>query len=450
MPVPGVIRRRRRVPAVFRFAVVALAVVSLAVALGATGPLAVSRVAAATQEPICPGGPVTLALLVTMHGDPARLGTRYDTQTNEHAVTCFGDADITVTGFVASPEGLGGVVAYTVSPAWMDTWNARGSRFLAVGDRMAAPGAAAGPFLAVAVAPDLLESFDGLAGSWVTVTGQFDAPDALGCSVHSGIGGSGVPDARDIVELCRTSFVVDRVTPAADVCPGDPDLAAVLAVPDEMRAACFGDNTLQLEGWGWTLMNTWPGVQVPPSLSRDFALAPDLEGDSLWVFLPPSVALPPPEGTPWAERDGIAPGDAWWRITGHFADQRADDCRPRDGDTTDGLPVVFTPHETQAFCRNHFVITRLVWVRDHLAPTSNPGPNPTATPTSTEGQPASPSPSSPAAVATPAPAATSAAPGQTEPGGVSSAGGTGLIVLAPLAALLLGIAVLLAVRRRAA
>jgi hypothetical protein len=130
-------------------------------------------------------------------------------------------------------------------------------------------------------------------------------------------------------------------------------------------------------------------VRVPNTLIGDFALGEMPEPDGLWVFLPRSVPLPDPEGTPWEQRDGIAPGDAWWRVTGHFDDPRAQGCVPRAGDAIDGVPVVMSVAEVLAFCRNHFVVERLEWIPS--GPVSREGPTSTGAPRasgpSTDGMP---------------------------------------------------------------
>jgi hypothetical protein len=145
-------------------------------------------------------------------------------------------------------------------------------------------------------------------------------------------------------------------------CREPSSLAAIQSVPGARRASCFGSRSITFTAWGWDLFNVWPGLQVPDALGTDFALATTADATPLWVFLPPSVALPNPTGTPWENRDGIAPGDAWWRVTGHFDDPLAAACVPVEGDTIDDIPVVKSVREVRAFCRNHFVIDRLVWL----------------------------------------------------------------------------------------
>jgi hypothetical protein len=147
-------------------------------------------------------------------------------------------------------------------------------------------------------------------------------------------------------------------------CREPSSLAAILAVPEARRARCFASRPITFQAWGWDQFNTWPGLRLPGAwVGRDFVLATKLGSDSLSVFLPRSVALPDRAGTPWEHRDGIAPGDAWWRVTGHFDDPLAAECVPAPDDTNDGVPVLKSAGEVLAFCRNHFVVDRLVWLR---------------------------------------------------------------------------------------
>jgi len=289
-----------------------------------------------------------------MRLDNGPLGRRYAATLapglNERALECFGSDELSFPAFVASPEGLGGTVAYVITPAWLDTWNASGLYYLASSDREAAPGSPNGPFFQVAVPPESRSAFDARRGMWATITGRFDAPAANSC-VATPPKGADVPLPADIVGLCRTSFAISAVRPASDPCPGTADLQALIATPERLRADCFGGRPISFDSLGWPINNAWPGVKLPPDLSGDWVLAPDGKTDGLWVFVPPSV-----NGSGTYE---IAPYVARWKVEGHVDDAMADDCTPSEGDTIDGVPVVKSLGEVRAFCRNHFVVDRL-------------------------------------------------------------------------------------------
>ena len=237
--------------------------------------------------------------------------------------------------------------------------------------------------------------------------------------------------------------VAGAPTPMPATCPpvaAQPTLLATLIrVPEGARAVCYGDATLELEGWGWTLMSIWPGIDVAEGLGSDFVLAEDPDAHdtitALYVFLPPAVALPDPTTTTWRDYDGVPPGFAWWQVRGHFDDPLAARCTAREGDSIDGVPVETSSAIATAFCRNHFVIESLTWVRDHAGSrTPEPwvGPNATATVPGSEPEPTAssavpsgaPSPAatrSPAFSASPAPPAS--APASPGPGPAPTASG---------------------------
>lgn len=344
-----------------------------------------AAVGAASAPPLpggCPSDPVTLDTLVGLRLDGGPLSRTYAVQTNEQALACFGSNELTFVAFDAAPEGLGGVVAYTVAPAWLDTWNSV-PQYLAASDREAAPGAPFGPFLPVALPPELQASFDGLRGQWVAVSGQFGAPAASSCVVSDHEAATGVPTPIDLAELCRTSFVVTSIEPVADPCPADDSLPAILTTPEQLRADCFGGRELSFEAVGWSINNVWPGLHVAAEWlggDWDFAMQGEADPDSrLTVFVPATLPLPDPAGTPWRDRDGVGGPDVRWRVSGHFDDPLADACIPAEGDTMDGAPVVLSIGDVRAFCRNHFVVDALTWLPGEVA-----APSPAAETPSTQ------------------------------------------------------------------
>jgi len=285
---------------------------------------------------------------------------------NERAIYCFGRGNLTVTAFVAQPEGLGGTVPYVVSPAWMDTWMSAGT-FLAVGDAEAAQGAPAGPFLPVAVPPPLRTRFDALRGRWATVTLHFDDPGATGCRYAEGTvapGTGDVPSARDLVELCRQSPVISSAVAAR--CPGRPlTLPVILDTPEEMRAYCFGKRTITFDARGETINLAWLGIGFMSGF-RDWRVRDEADRD-LYMFVPDTLSLPDRRGTPWENRDGVGGSDVWWHVVGHFSDPAAAECTARDGGGIEGpdfeVAIAREPVEAVAFCRNHFTVDSLVWLK---------------------------------------------------------------------------------------
>src|SRR5258706_9636989 len=71
----------------------------------------------------CPTAPTTLETLIEQRRDVGPLSERYPARLNEQALACLKSATLTFTAFVTAPEGLGGVVAYHLTPSWLDTWN---------------------------------------------------------------------------------------------------------------------------------------------------------------------------------------------------------------------------------------------------------------------------------------------------------------------------------------
>ena len=128
----------------------------------------------------------------------------------EAAAGCWGGAESTVAGFVASPEGLGGVSPFSIEPAWMVSR----AHFLSTTDSIDPQAGPVGPFLPVAVPPSFEAEFTRLNHRWVRASGHFDDPAATSCVVTSSTPDLGaVPTAEQAIEICRTSFVLTAVDP---------------------------------------------------------------------------------------------------------------------------------------------------------------------------------------------------------------------------------------------
>ena len=326
--------------------------------------------------------------LAARYGEPAL---------NEGALACFGKAELTVVAFRTSPEGQGGAYAYQVAPAWMDTWQ-QTRWFLSPTNAEIAPGFGAGPFLAVAVPPDLQARFDGLAGQWVSVRGQFDDDAAATCRLKGDPKPKGgeIPTKADVLAMCRTSFVVAGIDPIAAPCPtGTIDWAAIAATPEQMRAACFGREEHSFVAFGVSLNNTWnlavPEVKdwelLDPAGGTDIAAE---RAKALEAFVPWGLEVPNPSDAPWHDRDGIGGFDVRWRIDGHFDDPAAAACRPEpEGFILDGRTVTWSEDDARDFCRNHLFVDRLEWIREPvpspsadvvMAPLPSAAPNGSLTP----------------------------------------------------------------------
>lgn len=315
--------------------------------------------------------PATLRWILDLRTWRGDLARRYDLSLNELAAACYGRTDLTITAFRTGPEGLGGIVPYYLSPAWLDTWLSS-AHFLAATDLEAAPGAPAGPFLAIAVPPSLETRFAALAGRWATATLHFDDPAAVDCRVAApGYPGLGVvPSVEDLIATCRTSPVLSSIREYR--CPRPPySFREIVSTPEIVRAHCFGDRTVEFDARGDSVQTVWLGLEIPPDVGNWWFRTRD--GD-VSAFVPSTVALPDPQGTPWEFREGI--GGVWWRVSGHFDDLRASECSGGDS-LLDGpvidLSITRGSDEAVAFCRNHLVVDRLTWLRippTDLAPTA--------------------------------------------------------------------------------
>ena len=117
---------------------------------------AVGRPGLVAASAVCPPPPETLAALIA--ADASETGPLTDAfppiygHYAEAAANCWGDSRITVRGFVAGPEGVGGTRSYAITPAWLVSR----SHFLSVSDKVDPDAGPVGPFFAVAV-PSALE-----------------------------------------------------------------------------------------------------------------------------------------------------------------------------------------------------------------------------------------------------------------------------------------------------
>lgn len=130
----------------------------------------------------------------------------------ENAAACWGGAKLSVTGFVASPEGLGGVSSFSIEPAWLVSREYS----LAASDTIDPDAGPVGPFLAIAVPPAQEAAFKARAGQWVRATGHFDDRMSKTCVVSETAPELGeVPSAAQAIAICRTSFVLTALETSA-------------------------------------------------------------------------------------------------------------------------------------------------------------------------------------------------------------------------------------------
>jgi len=180
-PTPGIWFRKRRHDATlrsFRFVTAARALLAVAVA----GAAFASAPAPAAASAVCPS-PGTLADIIAV--DATFAGTLtvqfrpiYGVYA-EGAAGCWSGKEIALSGYVSSPEGLGGISTFTIEPAWLVSR----AHFLSVTDAVDADSGPVGPFLPVAVPVDLKATFASLKGRWVRVSGHFGDPIAETCVV---------------------------------------------------------------------------------------------------------------------------------------------------------------------------------------------------------------------------------------------------------------------------
>ena len=115
--------------------------------------------------------------------------------------------EIVLTGFVSSPEGLGGTSEFTIEPEWLVSR----AHWLSTSAAVDPESGPVGPFLPVAV-PGL--GFASLAGHWVRVSGRFDDPVAKTCVVTEE-NPDFAPTPEQAIQICQTSFVLTSVAPLA-------------------------------------------------------------------------------------------------------------------------------------------------------------------------------------------------------------------------------------------
>jgi hypothetical protein len=184
----------------------------VAALLVAAASVALTRPVPVAASAMCPPPPATLAGLIAP--DAVNTGPLTDEfrpiygSYAEAAASCWGTAEISVIGFVAGPEGLGGTRAYTIDPQWMVSR----AHWLSTTSKVDPESGPVGPFFAVAVPPTLEDRFSAFGAHWVTVSGHFNDPAAETCVVTEGTLEPGVvPAPEQTIATCRTAFALTSV-----------------------------------------------------------------------------------------------------------------------------------------------------------------------------------------------------------------------------------------------
>ena len=128
----------------------------------------------------------------------------------DQILRCFGDRDFVVTGYLAPPEGIGGI-ANGITPTWLGEWSglpvvlhANVNPADTCGDDVDCSWA----FL-FAPKPALLPLTP---ARWVRLTGHFDDPVAATCRATPGYEGQDGPETdAQAIATCRGHFVVTKI-----------------------------------------------------------------------------------------------------------------------------------------------------------------------------------------------------------------------------------------------
>lgn len=247
--------------------------------------------AVAVVDPRCPEGEPTVASLQGMLG--------------WERLACLGEREITLKG--SWLEGAGGIVPFTVEPAWLQS-----------DERAIADAAAQVTFV---VAPDADVPATIPAGAIVTIVGHHDDPAGRTCSID--LEGAVAQEPAHL--FCREIFVVTsiRLVNAGGPAVGslattlvegvrlrtDPGTSATLLGTLALGATSYvADGPVQADGYTWWLL---AGRGIPWQSGCE----PELAN--------PSDPLQCPDWYGWAA-DGSLDGEAWLAAT-------EPDCPPGEG-----------------------------------------------------------------------------------------------------------------------
>jgi hypothetical protein len=180
---------------------------SLAASAVVSTPTAASSAGAGAG---CPTLPISLETLIELDRDVGDLTQRFGQSWPypERARACFDGEEITFVGFVANPDGLGGLETYSLTPKWL----AYSAFFVQptqeIIDR---PAFGAGPFFRVTFDPALGDPMLAFNANWVRVTGHFVDPAAATCRATGQAGAT--PTQEEAIAICETMFVATAIVP---------------------------------------------------------------------------------------------------------------------------------------------------------------------------------------------------------------------------------------------
>lgn len=191
--------------------------------------VAVPPAATAATTPCVAGNPTLADLELAAGGDyEGPLATKYRTDpflVSELALECYGRRTLRFTAYVPVLPAIGWEYLYGVKPAWF-----RGAESWIFVASAARDDPATGP-TALAGGPPLRGLQGAWQGHWVLITGHFDDPRARTCTAK-GVKGR-TPTRAEMVRICRSTFVVTRVSaasaPATTTIPGVDVVAAPAA-----------------------------------------------------------------------------------------------------------------------------------------------------------------------------------------------------------------------------
>jgi hypothetical protein len=149
---------------------------------------------------------------------PVDLGTVRDLAKGGKAVGCFGTQDLTFRGYVPTTDGLGGVPASKMTPAWIaDPWTGviLQPAPLAQADQSAWFVVRVAPVLGKCRVTDIQAAhcpFGPYLDTYVTVTGHFNDPVGKTCQSAPLPGGTDPgPSKSTMAARCRREFVVTAI-----------------------------------------------------------------------------------------------------------------------------------------------------------------------------------------------------------------------------------------------
>jgi hypothetical protein len=148
---------------------------------------------------------------IQLDAERGPLAVRFDegaTVYHERARACFADTEIQFAGFVASPEGKGGVMTFSLSPEWLayPSFHVQPSA-----EVLSPPAFGAGPFFSIAVEPGQGDPTAAFVGGWVQVTGHFADAAAQTCRATGPAGST--PSVEEAIAICETTFVATAIEP---------------------------------------------------------------------------------------------------------------------------------------------------------------------------------------------------------------------------------------------